>query len=162
VAEIETDLELVEARMRPGRLSRSGFLGPHESLRAVMAADAAAMRDIALSFEAVGSRLSSLLDAALDSPGRAAIVQGTYEVRLQQFLGFQICPWARRGQCEGPALVYASVDWTITDLHSGASISGPGMIVHLMGDHHFCEGRESPRRVEPVRLARFLGLTSAD
>lgn len=156
--EIEADLDLIEARMRPGRLSRSGFLGPHESLRDVMAADAAAMWDIGLSFEAVGNRLELLLDAGLDSPDRTAIVEGNYEVRLEQFLGYQMCPWARRGQCEGRRLVYASIDWTIVDLHNQETMSGPGMIVHLMVDHRFCEGRESPRRVDPVRLARFLGL----
>jgi hypothetical protein len=159
MAEIDHNLDRVEARMRPGRLSRTGFLGPRESLRDVMAADAKAMQRIGVNFDALGQRLARLLDAALESPDRRASVGGRYYVGIQQFLGFQICPWARRGQCEGPRMIYASVDWTIVDLNSGQSMSGPGMIVHLMADHHFCEGRESPHRVDPVRLARFLGLT---
>jgi hypothetical protein len=72
MAEIDDDLDRVEARMRPGRLSRSGFLGPKESLRDVMAADAKAMQRIGVSFEALGQRLALLLDAALESPDRRA------------------------------------------------------------------------------------------
>jgi hypothetical protein len=39
------------------------------------------------------------------------------------------------------------------------SISAPGLIVHLIGEHHFLEGKGSPYRVDPLRLARVLGLT---
>jgi hypothetical protein len=35
---------------------------------------------------------------------------------------------------------------------------GPDLIVHLITEHGFFEGQESPYRVDPERLARLLEL----
>lgn len=154
------DIDWVEARMRPGALSVSGFLGPHESLRDVLAADALAMRRARVTFEALAAALEALLAAASASRTREALVAGRH-VRIQQYLGFQVCPWSpgpRSAQCVGGGLQFASLDWTIEILQTGDMLKGPGLLVHLMHDHHFCEGRESPYRVDPVALAKLLGL----
>jgi hypothetical protein len=52
----------------------------------------------------------------------------------------------------------SSLDWWVENLRTGQVLQGPGLIVHLMHDHHFCEGQESPYRVEPVALVELLGL----
>jgi hypothetical protein len=56
------------------------------------------------------------------------------------------------------ALFYSSLDWQLENLGTGQRLEGPGLIVHLMHDHHFCEGPQSPYRVDPVALAGLLGL----
>ncbi len=149
--------------MRPGAVSRAGFLEPHESLRAVMAADEAAMQQIGVTFEALAVELQVLIAAANASPSRETTVSDAYRVRLRQFLGPQICPWSsdlRYPQCVGRGSIYASVDWMIENLRTGHAMTGPGLIVHLMHDHHFCEGPGSPYRVDPVKLAQLLSLAS--
>jgi len=147
--------------MRPRALSKAGFLGPHESLRAVMAADALAIERIGVTFEMLATALEALIAAANAERTREAVVGGTHRVRIRQSLGFQICPWSpdpQRVQCTGRALDFSSLDWSIENLRTGRALNGPGLIVHLMHDHHFCEGRESPCRVDPVVLAELLEL----
>jgi hypothetical protein len=153
----------LEKRMRPGAVSRVGFLGPHETLGAVMAADEAALHQIGVTIGVLASELEALIAAANASPSRKTTVAEVYRVELQQYLGPQICPWSsdlRYPQCVGRGSIYASIDWKIENLRTGQTMTGPGLIVHLMHDHHFCEGFASPYRVDPVRLAQLLNLTS--
>lgn len=141
--------------MRPGVMSRAGFLGRSESLREVMTQDDADLTRIGVAFEDLAVALNSLL-----AQGH---VSTEYRATLTQYLGPQICPWSPNPhytECAGLGIEHASVDWTIENLRTGQSLKGPGLIVHLLHDHHFAEGRESPYRVDPVALARLLGLGS--
>ena len=155
------DIERIEARMRPGALSVRGFLGPNESLRTVMAADSQAMQRSGVTFESLAASIEVLIAAASGSSTHEATVNGTHHVRIQQYLGFQICPWSpdpQHMQCTGRGVHLSSLDWRVENLRTGQVLRGPGLIVHLMHDHHFCEGPESPYRVDPVALAELLGL----
>jgi hypothetical protein len=118
-----------------------------------MAGDAAALHAIGVSFEDLALRLQSLLAGERAS--------SEYRVEITKYLGPQICPWSPNQtytECPGIGLDLASIDWTIDNLQTGESAHGPGLIVHLLHDHHFAEGRQSPYRVDPVALARLLGL----
>jgi hypothetical protein len=153
--------EEVESRMRPGAYSKTGFLGPSEKLRDVIVADAQTLRELNLSYEEVASKLDSLLVAAENAPTHQARV-GELRCRIQMYQGFQICPWAidpHHAQCAaGLGVRHGSVDWWITNMRTGEEMKGPGLVVHLIRDHHFFEGMSSPNRVDPHRLARLLGL----
>jgi hypothetical protein len=158
------DTTELEARMRPGALSRTGFLGPSENLRTVMTADDLAMKQAGQTFETVAAALETLISTAIASPSHEANVGGRHHIRVRQYLGFQICPWSpdpNHAQCtmgEARGLLYSSLDWHLENLRTGHELKGPGLIVHLMYDHHFCEGRESPNRVDPVALIQVLEL----
>lgn len=148
--------------MRPGRLSRLGFLGPDERLAEVLARDEATMRDLGLSYTQVAGVLADLLGRAEASPGRRVTVDQRYDVSITVFKGFQLCPWAprpHRSQCDaagGPR--FASLDWAIRNLRNGQQEHGPGLLAHLIGAHHFFEGEQSPYRVAPASLANLLEL----
>jgi len=148
--------------MRPGAFSQRGFLGPEESLQSVLAADARLLAELGLSFDELAAPLDRLLDAAEAAPGRSARVDGRFQVGVQVFTGFQICPWAispNQGQCTaGGGVTHASVEWRIENLLSGKELTGPGLIVHLIRAHGFFEGPESPGRVDPRALAEVLEL----
>jgi hypothetical protein len=145
--------------MRPGAFSRTGFLGQHERLSDVIAADAETLQKLKLSYEAIASRLDALIAAAKASPANRASL-GELECRVQIYQGFQICPWApvpARAQCSaGQGVRHGSIDWSIVNLRTGEEVKGPGLVVHLIRDHHFFEGVMSPNRVDPSRLARIL------
>lgn len=151
--------------MRPGALSLGGFLGPNESLRAVMAADEHAIQQTGVTFESLAAGIETLIAAARGSGTREATVNGTHHVRIQQYMGVQICPWSpdpQQMQCTGRGVLLSNIDWRVENLATGQVLQGPGLIVHLMHDHHFCEGPESPYRVDPVALAGLLGLFRRD
>ncbi len=59
----------VEARMRPGRWSRSGFLGESESLRDVMDRDAETLQRMGLTHSQISDALDRLLSEALLASG---------------------------------------------------------------------------------------------
>jgi hypothetical protein len=151
----------IEARMRPGGFSKTGFLGPQERLGDVIATDAQTLQTLRLDYAQIAAKLDALLAAAEASPARRASL-GQLECRVQVYQGFQICPWARdprRGQCTaGGGVRHGSISWRIANRETGEEMQGPGLIVHLIRDHHFFEGTMSPNRVDPERLARILGL----
>jgi len=156
------DLDEVESRMRPGRYSVAGFLGPGERLADVLERDDATVRGLGLTHRWLAEVLREVLSAASAGGGRRATVGGRFRAVLTAYKGFQICPWAvdpRRGQCDaegGPS--FASLDWEIRNLGSGQAMRGPGLIEHLIRAHRFYEGERSPYRVDPAALARLLDL----
>jgi hypothetical protein len=147
--------------MRPGVFSRTGFLGLHERLSDVIAADNGTLRNLDLTHAEIASRLEDLITGAEASPARQTRV-GALECRVRVHQGFQICPWVRdshHAQCSaGLGVRHGSVDWWITNLTTGQEMKGPGLVVHLIRDHHFFEGPMSPNRVDPSALARLLEL----
>jgi hypothetical protein len=148
--------------MRPGAFSQSGFLGEHERLEDILAADALTLAELGLTTAELAAPLDRLLDAAERERRRSARVDGRFEIRIEVFTGFQICPWAaspHSGQCTaGGGVRHASVEWALRNLSTGERLSGPGLIVHLIGAHGFFEGLDSPNRVDPRALARILEL----
>jgi hypothetical protein len=149
--------------MRPGGFSQSGFLGEHERLEDVLAADAQTLVELGVTTDELADSLERLLDAAEQGRGRSARVDGRFEIRIEVFTGFQICPWAadpHSGQCTaGGGVRHASVDWQLRNRPTRERLSGPGLIVHLIRAHGFFEGLESPNRVDPRALARVLELS---
>jgi len=154
-------LEEVEARMRPGIFSQTGFLGPDESLRQVLDTDARALGELGVSARTLAERLRDLLEAAVASKRRVTRVRH-YNIGVQRYKGPQICPFApqpHENPCPaGGHIRFASIDWDIKNTRSCVRLSGPGLIVHLIGAHTFFEGLQSPYRVAPRALAELLEL----
>jgi hypothetical protein len=155
-------IEELEARMRPGRFSTKGFLGPNERLADVLARDAQTMAELSVTPHSLSEHLGALLEPVVASRLSSGRVQH-YRIRLWRYKGIQICPFAPnpdRGQCTlGGGTRYASLDWRIHNTRTHFKLGGPGLIVHLIGTHGFFEGRESPYRVDPRALAELLELT---
>jgi hypothetical protein len=147
----------LEVRMRPGALSAKGFLGPCESLDAVIGADDATVKCLGVSCSELADNLEAILSAAIESywGHRDGFRVGALLVSLQVWRGFQECPW---GCPVEVCAKFGFVDFTITNTLSQESIAAPGLIAHLIRDHQFFEGKHSPYRVEPETLARVLGI----
>jgi hypothetical protein len=151
----------LEARMRPGALSEAGFLGVSERLDEVLTRDARTLKNLDIGYREISGELDRLINRAEAAPDRSVQV-GNFEVTVKVFPGFQMCPWSpdiHRQQCAaGGGVRHASVNWHIRNLRAGREMKGPGLIVHLIRDHRFFEGFESPYRTDPDELARLLEL----
>ncbi|MBN1479195.1 hypothetical protein EH223_16000 [candidate division KSB1 bacterium] len=151
----------LEALMRPGVLSQAGFLGPHEHLDEVLAHDAQTMAELGLTYEKIAEKLEQLLTAAEKARSHAAEI-GNLKVVVQVYPGFQMCPWSsdiHSHQCTtGGGVQFGSLDWSIINKRTGDAMRGSGLAVHLIRDHHFFEGFESPYRIDPLKIARVLEL----
>jgi len=148
--------------MRPGGFSQSGFLGVAERLDDVVACDALTVAKLGLTHERIAAELESIIDTAVRGQGRKVRVGRHFEARIDQFTGFQICPWApdpHHAQCQaGGGVRHASLNWEIRNRLTGQAMRGPGLIIHLIRAHRFFEGIESPSRVDPGDLVRLLNL----
>jgi len=146
--------------MRPGSFSQSGFLGPRESLRQILYADAETLAELGVTADGLAARLGELLGPAVESKAEVTRIEH-YKIRIQRYKGSQICPFApepHENPCPGGGMWLASIDWEIENMRSRVNLSGPGLIVHLIGKHAFFEGLQSPYRVEPRSLAQLLEL----
>jgi hypothetical protein len=66
--------------------------------------------------------------------------------------GHQDCPWGCGYQ------LWSNLDFRIENERAGEVVKGPGLIVHLIREHSFFEGLESPYRVNPIKLVKLLEL----
>jgi len=99
------------------------------------------------------SRPESVPRFSLDNfPGAATgyLVEGTLQVFFAGYRGLQDCPW------DCAPIPWACFDFLIVNRRSGESVTGPGLIVHLIREHQFFGGSESPYRVEPLKAIRVL------
>jgi hypothetical protein len=153
-----TDLE---AKMRPGAKSQKGFLGPRESLDSILREDRATLARLGLSYDAIADALEKVLLLAMDRywEHEEGFAVGNLLIRLDVFRGFQDCPWECQQSVCG---ALGHIEFAVTDTRTRESIAGPGLIIHLIRDHQFFEGKESPYRVDPEKLARVLGLIDGD
>lgn len=160
---LELTNDELEKRMRPGALSELGFLGEHEQLDQVIAHDARVLHELNTTYEKLAERLEDLLYLAFRSDEKVSQFEH-FLVTVTQYMGFQLCPWTlniHHGQCRaGKGVRFASLDWQIQNLRTNQVMSGPGLIVHLIREHHFFEGLDSPYRVDPYQLACLLELRS--
>lgn len=170
--------------MRPGAYSQKGFLGRTESLEAVIAQDAQTLKTLGVSHEQIAAALERVLQSVDDqrdqlySEGKhdealkredglfpriraghlpstdvGYLVGGNLQVFIERWRGFQVCPWP----CADP-VHWAYLDFLLLNREFGKYLTGPGMIVHLIREHHFFEGRKSPYRVDPEKAIQVLEL----
>ena len=121
--------------------------------------DQSVLQELGLAYNDLAEPLDKLLKSALQT-NKTQI--NFFGIRLEKFKGYQICPWAvdpHHQQCTaGGGVDFGSIDWVITNTRRKIKVSGPGLIVHLIRDHHFFEGLKSPYRVEPLALAKLFEL----
>jgi hypothetical protein len=176
----------LEARMRPGALSKKGFLGPAESLEAVIDQDARTLASQGIWYDQIAEALERILmsafeqardaqprkygrgrfpnlyhpetlpDFALDNlpPPETGILVDDLQVFTCKYRGFQTCPW----EC-AVTPNWGSFDFLILNRKTAEYVTGPGLIVHLIRNHRFFEGIESPFRTDPTKAIRVLEIS---
>ena len=80
-------------------------------------------------------------------------IVGNLHLFITQWRSFQVCPWG----CPADVQL-GSIDFLILNRKTGESFTGPGLIVHLIREHHFFEGQASLYRVDPAKAVRVLEL----
>jgi hypothetical protein len=149
--------------MRPGVLSQGGFLGANERLADVLAVDSETLAELGVSYADLAEKLGVLIQRGVSAADHTAHVDH-FAITIRSYSGFQICPWSadiHRSQCTaGGGVQFSSLDWCIRNTRTGQEMCGPGLIVHLIRDHHFFEGLESPYRVDPRELVHLLEVRS--
>ncbi len=152
--------------MRAGGWYVTPMLTADESLQARIAADPEALRARGIAAVELGHRLGELLEAGRDSDWFAPAVEGEFMVEVRKRRGILTCPWAPEeyascGKGDGGKRAGAN-QFLVRNAASGLTLEGFVLSAHLIAEHEFFGGSNTPFRIEPLQLAALLGYTSAD
>lgn len=138
-------------RMLPGAITASGFLGDDtRPLAEIIASDEEAFRRLGMEFEAAAEALERLRDEGGKGLGEPVTVDRTWLVSTGDARGKLPCPYE-------DGIHHKNSIW-VRRADSGESLVYSDLSLHLLREHHFCEGSGSPFRLEPAIVKRVLGL----
>ena len=144
-------MDQVAAALKPGAISRDGFLGKdRRRLATILAADDAEVRRHGLTHAALAARLTVFRDAAVAAFGEWAEVPPHFEVQAESVRGGLPCPFGDPG-------LHAKTNVTVRNRTTGREFRFTDLNLHLIAAHGFYEGRGSPFRVEPADVIAVLG-----
>ncbi len=145
-------LDLVEARMRPGAISLHGFLGKDtRPLSQILEEDHNTVNELGVTHRLIADRMEFFTEQGQKGLGTTVEVEGHFEVRVEEVRGVLPCPWPHKG-------LYGKLNVYLRNLELDKELTWTGLQVHLIGAHGFYEGRGSPFRIEPQEACRILEL----
>lgn len=135
------------------QLVSGGFLGTDtRELDEMIAADAAVLVEAGCTAIEIADRMQEITDAAIRGLGTEVEIPGGQRAFIDEVKGVMICPWPDDDfRC-------AKRVTTLQDSTTGESIHWTDLNIHLIREHGFFEGKGSPFRLEPLQLARLLGI----
>lgn len=146
------ELEIIQANMLPGTLSAHGFLGEDtRNLADILGADAKTLNQLGLSQEDLADKMQELTDCSMLGLGRPVNYSNRFEVESEDYMGKISCPFQD----------FVKVDkreTRVRRLDTGVMMRWTDLNVHMIREHGFFEGHGGKYRLDPLELARFLGL----
>lgn len=149
--------------------SVSGFLQAGERLLTVIANDEQTLHNLGITPEQVADCLELYVartrrrydlagcDQIIAQSESSPVIDGPFAITFQSYRGAQACPFEdSKGRICGSSL-YGDVDFTIRNRQTNEILRFPGLIIHLIREHHFFEGTVD-YRVDPRRAVKVLEL----
>lgn len=144
------ELDSIQKKMRPGVITRDGFLGNDErSLSQILAEDGAAVKRLDLDHQQIARRMLELRDRGSAGLGEFVSVPPHYEVRVDSVRGRLPCPFGDPG-------LFPKTNTTVRNLRIEKEITYTDLSIHMILVHGFYEGRDSFFRLDPQLLAEVL------
>ena len=146
------ELDRIQAAMRPGAITQSGFLGTDSrKLADLLADDEAAVARLGLTHRRIADRLKLFRAAGEKGLGNDVTVAPHFEARVDGVRGKLACPFTHPGLFDKTFCVVRNrvleEELVFTDLQ-----------IHMIEAHGFYEGTGSLFRLAPERIARVLEL----
>lgn len=148
----------IQEQMRPGVLTRSGFLGTDtRSLPEILETDEAAVHRLGLTHERIAARMRELRDAGMKGLGLATDIAPHFEVKVDDVRGALPCPFLHEGLSN-------KTTTTVTNTALRRTLIYSDLNIHLIEAHGFYEGIGAEFRLDPEALAGVLEIapTAAD
>jgi hypothetical protein len=153
------DLKEIEQRMRPGGWNTKPMLLPGQSLESIIAEDTRRLATLQVSNETLGTKLGELLEKGRETDWFRPFRQSGIDVEVRRRRGFITCPWAEEEfeKCTvGKGGRATANEFFIRNRKSSHSMQGFELSVHLIRDHGFFGGPDTPFRIEPDELVGIL------
>lgn len=143
-------MDEIQREMRPGAITRDGFLGgDHRLLIEILDADDQAVKRMGFSHAAIAARMKELRDAGKRGLGQAIAVPPHFEVHVDSVRGKHPCPFRHEG-------VFQKMNITVTNTATDRTLVYTEMNIHMIEKHGFYEGLGSPFRCSPADLVAVL------
>jgi len=140
-------------QMAPGAIVRDGMLGKdRRPLPEIIEGDAATVAALGLTHKALGTRMEEMTETGRRGFGEAIGFEDAYTVQVHEVAGRMRCPFGDAGRFRKAVTTARRTD-------TGETFRWSDLGIHLVKEHGFFQGKKSNWRLDPVDLARFLGLT---
>ena len=146
------ELEIIQANMMPGALSAHGFIGQDSrNLADILHTDAESLEKAGVSKEALAEKMQELTDYGMRGLGAPMPMGELFEVEVGDYRGKLPCPFKDNAKIDKRQTVVRRLD-------TGVMMRWTDLNIHMIKEHGFFEGHGSIYRLDPVELARFLGM----
>ncbi len=146
------ELEIIQVNMMPGTISAHGFIGEDSrKLTDILRADAKSLTQTGITRESLAQKMQELTDFGMQGLGRPMSMDGFFEIEVEDYKGKIPCPF------KDNAKLYKR-QTRVRRLDTGVIMRWTDLNIHMIGEHGFFEGHGSTYRLDPVELARFLGI----
>jgi len=148
--------------MQPGAWNTKPMLLPGQSLESIIAQDQQRLASLQVNHETLGTKLGELLEKGRQTDWFRPFRYGGYDVEVRRRRGFITCPWAEEEFEKCPVGLGGRAtanEFVVKNRKSSTTIAGFELSVHLIRDHGFFGGPETPFRIEPGDLVDLLSDT---
>lgn len=142
--------EKLETLLRSSKFSACGFMGSDKrSLWEIIDSDAAELEKLGKTKEEIAARMQELTDLAKPALGDWVNAGKNLQVSVDDNRGMIPCPWPHRVRCLKRIT-------TATQTDTCRSVRWSDLNIHLIKEHGFFEGQNSPFRIEPKELIEII------
>lgn len=146
------ELAIIQANMMPGALSAHGFIGnDSRSLADILHDDAKSLKKVGTTKEALAEKMLEITDFGMQGLGKPMDMEGHFEIVVEDYKGQLPCPFKDNVRLDKRQTLVRRLD-------TGVTMRWTDLNIHMIKEHGFFEGHGSTYRLDPVELARFLGI----
>lgn len=144
------ETQKAQDNMQPGVITVQGFIGPdHRDLVEILDEDANTVKKLGLTHRQIADKMHEFKEAGLKGLDEFIHVEPHFEVRVSTVRGGLRCPFEDHGMIPKSNI-------QVKNLDNNTSIDYTDMSIHFISQHGFYQGKGSPYRTPPEKLAEVL------
>jgi len=146
------DFDKIQENMRAGSITGPGFLGHDErNLVDIISDDQAKVKELGLTNEIIANKLEMFMKQGERGFGSPVKVDDRFVVIVEESRGYIPCPF-RHGHLSKKANI------NVRNIARKEEVDYSPISIHLIREHGFYQGKGSPYRLDPAKVARILEL----
>lgn len=144
------DIQKIEEDLRDSKIVAGGFMGDEtRSLSEIIDADNAELAGLNITAKQLAEKMQKITDQAKTALGEWVMIGKNINAKTDEAKGILTCPWPHTGKFDKRVTTVKKTD-------TGQTIFWSDLNIHLIAEHAFFEGKGSPFRLEPTKLAEFF------
>ena len=143
-------LKAAQEQMKPGVISRDGFLGTDlRTLADILVADDAEVQRLEMTHRQLAKRMRDLFQAGKKGLGDPIDVEENFEITVTSHRGKMPCPFGHAG-------IFRKTVITVLNKKLGKTVKFTELGIHLIEKHGFYQGVGASYRLSPQDIVTIL------